>query len=90
MSLYLNQCNEYVSNYGYFSPIINHHSSVSDLQYTDIGTDGFAHVLDADNYFFVQKESGNNYLTMKFLSNATYGLKIDGTGIYKTSDGGTT
>ena len=87
MYIYLNQDNNYPSNYGKFSAVINHHSTVTDLQYTDIGTDGFAHVLDADNYFNVQKESGNNYLTLEFLSGGQYGLKIDGTGIYKTTSG---
>lgn len=87
MYIYLNQDNNYPSNYGKFSAVINHHSTVTDLQYTDIGTDGFAHVLDGNNYFKVQKESGNNYLTLEFLSGGQYGLKIDGTGIYKTTSG---
>lgn len=85
MYVYLNQDNQYPSNYGQFYPIVNHHSAITDTQYTDIGNDGFAHVLDANNYFFVRKE--NNALKLEFLTNGAYGLRVTDSGIQYTKTG---
>lgn len=70
---------------GVHDPIVKHSAVASDIQYTDIGTDGFAHVLDAHNYFFIKKE--NNSLKLEFLSNGTWGLQITDSGIKYRSQG---
>lgn len=76
---------------GFFSPIIWHHTSVNGAQTTEIAADGFGHVLDGDNYFYVRhfKENGTdtNTLVLEFLTNGTFGLQISKNGIKYTKTG---
>ena len=76
---------------GFFSPIIWHHTSVNGAQTTEIAADGFGHILDADNYFYVRHLKENNVdtntLMLEFLSNGTFGLQISKNGIKYTKTG---
>lgn len=87
MELYLNQYspNQGSTWIGAHSPIVRHTAVSSEIQYTDIGTDGFAHVLDGNNYFFIRKD--NNSLKLEFFTGGSYGLRISSSGIEYTKTG---
>lgn len=58
--------------------------TAEDVQFTEIGANGFQHILDQNNYFRVITETDvndNKTLKLEFLSNGTYGLQITKDGI---------
>ena len=86
MELYLSQYQTGPSTWiGAWDAIVRHTAVSSEIQYTDIGTDGFAHVLDGNNYFFVRKE--NTALKLEFFTGGTYGLRVTDSGIEYTKTG---
>jgi len=78
--LYLNQ--------NIFSPLVNYHNiTTTPTQLTEIGANGFQHILNADNYFRVKTNTTDSTLTLEFLTGGTYGLKIDSSGIKYYNNG---